>query len=70
MLGEWLVGSPLPPPAFVELDRRIRKSLAGIEAARLVNRLNALVESTRAMVQGRASTSSSRLSVVRFAILT
>jgi transposase len=33
-------------PAFVELGRRIRKHLAGIEAALLHNLSNALVEST------------------------
>jgi transposase len=33
-------------PAFVELGRRIRKNLAGIEAALLHNLSNALVEST------------------------
>ncbi len=33
-------------PAFVELGRRTRKNLAGIEAALLHNLSNALVEST------------------------
>ena len=47
MLEEWLGwAARCRIPAFVELGRRIRKHLAGIEAALLHNLSNALVEST------------------------
>jgi transposase len=47
MLEDWLGwAARCRIPAFVELGRRIRKNLAGIEAALLHNLSNALVEST------------------------
>ncbi|MCC5952123.1 MAG: ISL3 family transposase [Acidimicrobiia bacterium] len=47
MLEEWLDwAARCRIPAFVELGRRIRKNLAGVEASLLNNLSNALVEST------------------------
>jgi transposase len=47
MLDDWLAwAARCRIPAFVELGRRIRKNLAGIEAALVHNLSNALVEST------------------------
>lgn len=47
MLDEWLVwASRSRIPAFVELGRKIKKNLPGIEAAMIHNLSNALVEST------------------------
>ena len=47
MLEDWLGwAARCRIPAFVELGRRIRKNLAGIEAALLHHLSNALVEST------------------------
>jgi transposase len=47
MLDEWLAWVQRSRiPAFVELGRKIRKNLAGIEAAMLNNLSNALIEST------------------------
>ncbi len=47
MLDEWLLwAARCRIPAFVELGRKIRKSLPGIEAAMLHRPSNALVEST------------------------
>jgi transposase len=38
-------------PAFVELGRKIRKNIAGIEAAMLNNLANALIEPTNAKIR-------------------
>jgi transposase len=38
-------------PAFVELGRKIRKNMAGIEAAMLSSLSNALVESTNTKIR-------------------
>jgi transposase len=47
MLDEWLAWAQrCRIPAFVELGRKIRRNIAGIEAAMLNNLSNALVEST------------------------
>jgi transposase len=47
MLDEWLAwASRCRIPAFVTLGRKIRKNIAGIEAAMLNNLSNALIEST------------------------
>ena len=47
MLDEWLVwASRCRIPSFVELGRKIKKNLPGIEAAMIHNLSNALVEST------------------------
>lgn len=47
MLDEWLVwGSRCRIPAFVELGRKIKRNIKGIEAAMLNNLSNALIEST------------------------
>ena len=47
MLDEWLVWAQrFRIGAFVELGKKIRKNLAGIEAAMLHNLSNALIEST------------------------
>ncbi len=47
MLDEWLAwASRCRISAFVELGRRIKKNIAGIEAAMLNNLSNALIEST------------------------
>src|SRR5271154_4704431 len=47
MLDEWLLWAQrCRIPAFVELGKKIKKNLAGIEAAMLHNLSNALIEST------------------------
>ncbi|MGH9044143.1 MAG: ISL3 family transposase [Acidimicrobiales bacterium] len=47
MLDEWLVwASRCRIPAFVDLGRKVKKNIAGIEAAMLNNLSNALIEST------------------------
>lgn len=47
MLDEWLAwGQRCRIDAFVELGRKIKKNIAGIEAAMLNNLSNALIEST------------------------
>ena len=52
MLDEWLVwASRCRIPAFVELGRKIRKNIAGIEAAMLNNLSNALIESANTKIR-------------------
>jgi len=47
MLDEWLIwAARCRIPAFVELGRKIKRNIKGIEAAMLNNLSNALVEST------------------------
>jgi transposase len=47
MLDEWLVWAQrCRIPAFVELGRKVKKNISGIEAAMLNNLSNALIEST------------------------
>ena len=47
MLDEWLIwAARCRIPAFVELGRKIKRNIKGIEAAMLTNLSNALVEST------------------------
>ena len=52
MLDEWLVwASRCRIPAFVELGRKIKRNIAGIEAAMLNNLSNALIESTNTKIR-------------------
>jgi transposase len=52
MLDEWLVwASRCRIPAFVELGRKIKKNIAGIEAAMLNNLSNALIESANTKIR-------------------